>query len=182
MQVPTSEKSAVGSILHPHLPSRLSCLPSCLCSEWAQWILPFARPWRVLGSLCEHMCAEKARCLGMIWLCWLCGLVRVQECTNNPLCPPPLTHTYKLQLPSRLMFNQSMGFLWLPDYSINRWAPVLTNFTCVDEFLNRSAQTCINRWLFLLFSHTTLLKWNNLLSHTVHELITDSYKSTPSAI
>lgn len=61
----------------PHLPSLLSRqLPAAALSEWCSrlHVENFSVAYRIfLGSLCAHMLAEKARCLGMIWLDWPCG-------------------------------------------------------------------------------------------------------------
>lgn len=63
---------------HPH-PSSSVFSAACSSTEWVQRIIAspacgnFARPWSFLGSLCEHMRAERARCLGMIWLYWPSG-------------------------------------------------------------------------------------------------------------
>lgn len=72
------------------------------------------------------------------------------------------------------MLSQSMGSLWLPDYSINRrWT--LMNFARVDEFLNRSAAT---GGCFCCCLTQSCCSGTTLLSQAVNELITDSHKST----
>ena len=146
----------------------------------------FARPWSFLGSLCEHMWAERARCLGMIWLYWPCGWSLGAGVQRN--CPPPTlfslpskppslnthSHCTHSQLPSRLILNHSIGFLWFPDYSINRsWTIEFMNLRWVSESIHGGQRG--NRWLFLLL--VKLLEWNNLFQ-AVHELIPDSHKSS----
>lgn len=65
---------------NPHPPLSSSVLSAAFMStEWVQRIIAspacgnFAWPRSFLGSLCEHMRAERARCLGMIWLYRPCG-------------------------------------------------------------------------------------------------------------
>lgn len=180
------KKNAVGSILHPHplLSSRVFPAASAAVVSGRSGSCPSPGLGGFL-ALCVNTCAQKRRAVSE-WFGYAGPVVSQSAGVHEQSPLPPSwnthTHTHKLQLPSRLMFNQSIGFLWLPDYSINHWAPVLMNFACVDEFLNRSAEADINRWLFLMFSQTALVKWNSLLSHAVHKRITDSYKPTPCAI
>lgn len=143
-------------------------------------------------ALCVNTCAQKGRVVSE-WFGYTGPLVSqwALECGSaeyaplppfTPIYPPPPffnSHWHTLQLTSRLMFSQSMGCLWLPDYSINqRWTLELVFRTCRWVSASIRAGRRHNRWLFLLFLHLKWSQWNTLLSQAVKELITDSHKST----
>lgn len=156
-------------------------------TEWAKGIVASpacgnsAGPRSFHGSLCEHMRAERARCLGMIWLSWPCGSSPAAGVWEWRSPPPPWKHTahidtHTLQLTSRLMFSQSMGPFIPPDYSINRRRTLeFMNLARADEFADRSVATggccrcCCTQ---------SCCSGATILSPAVNELITDSHKST----
>lgn len=132
-KLPTSAESAVAT---PTCPLRSA---ACSNTGWLQivqlsWLFVRAHARRK-GALSRNDLLRLA--------CWSVGVS-----TSPPSLPTlpllQLGHGHILELTSGLMLGQSMGCLWLPDYSINHH---LVSRTHGSLSASIRAGPCRNRWL-----------------------------------
>lgn len=140
-------------------------------TEWAKGIVASpacgnsAGPRSFHGSLCEHMRAERARCLGMIWLSWPCGsspAAGVWE-WRSPPPPPPWKHTAHIDTHTPVNQQANVQPVDGAVYTSRLFDKPPPNSRVYEFGARRRVCGSIrrNRWLLSLLLHTKLLQWSD---------------------